>query len=184
MVRRLAQTRSLPRSYEKIIKEHEKRRFIERVDNVNSMDRAHYTSHITQSRKNRLPHLLYLTAAPDPQTTLHESLNDCLMVGPPFLSDMCSFIIRFRSFTSDLSTDIEFHRTTGTNEQSIKTGDVVLVYDEEETGRFALNPFRPKSFRPNLESFRPNLESFRPNLKSFRPNLGSFRPNSESFSLK
>ena len=24
----------------------------------------------------------------------------------------------------------EFHRTTGTNEQSIKTGDVVLVYDE------------------------------------------------------
>ena len=46
-----------------------------------------------------------------------------------------------------------------------------------ETGRFAPSPFRPKSFRPNLESFRPNL-------KSFRPNLGSFRPNSESFSLK
>ena len=53
------------------------------------------------------------------------------------------------------------------------------------TGRFAPSPFRPRSFRPNLESFRPNLESFRPNLKSFRPNfkVGSYRVICNVFKL-
>lgn len=35
------------------------------------------------------------------------SLNDCLVVVPPFLSDMCSIIIRFLTLTYDPSTDIE-----------------------------------------------------------------------------
>ena len=45
MVRHLAQTRSLLRSYGEIIKDHEKRGFIERVDNVDSLNRAHYLPH-------------------------------------------------------------------------------------------------------------------------------------------
>lgn len=41
MVCRLAHTPSLLRSYGEVIKEHEKCGFIERVDNVDSLDRAH-----------------------------------------------------------------------------------------------------------------------------------------------
>ena len=45
MVRRLAQTPYPLKSYGEIIEEHEKRGFIERFDNVTSLDRAHYLPH-------------------------------------------------------------------------------------------------------------------------------------------
>ena len=35
------------------------------------------------------------------------SLNDCLMVGPTFLNDMCGILLRFRTHRYGLSTDIE-----------------------------------------------------------------------------
>lgn len=35
------------------------------------------------------------------------SLNDCLMVGPPFLNNLCAILLRFRIHTFALSTDIE-----------------------------------------------------------------------------
>jgi len=35
------------------------------------------------------------------------SLNDCLIVTPPFLSNLCSILLRFRSHAFALSTDIE-----------------------------------------------------------------------------
>lgn len=45
MVRHLAQTPSLLKLYGEIIKEHKKRGFIKRVENVDSLDRAHYLPH-------------------------------------------------------------------------------------------------------------------------------------------
>ena len=35
------------------------------------------------------------------------SLNDCLTVTPPFLNNLCSILLRFRSHAFALSTDIE-----------------------------------------------------------------------------
>ena len=71
MVRRIAQTPNLLRSYGEIIEEHEKRGFIERVDNVTSLDRAHYLR-IMQSRKSQPPHPseLFSIAVTVPQPTL------------------------------------------------------------------------------------------------------------------
>ena len=37
----------------------------------------------------------------------YPSLNDCLDIGCPLVSDLCSIIIRFRTHKYGLSTDIE-----------------------------------------------------------------------------
>ena len=41
------------------------------------------------------------------QSKDHPSLNDCLMVGPPFQNEICSIMLRFRFHNIALSTDIE-----------------------------------------------------------------------------
>ena len=107
MVRRIAQTPNLLRSYGEIIEEHEKRGFIERVDNVTSLDRAHYLPHHAVKKESATTPIRVVFDCSYRSSTNSPSLNDCLVVGPPFLTDMCSIIIRFRTFTYDLSTDIE-----------------------------------------------------------------------------
>ena len=107
MVRRLTQTPSLLRSYGEIIEEHEKRGFIERVDNVDRLGRAHYLPHHAVKKESATTPITVAFDCSSRASNNSPSLNDCLMVGPPFLSDMCSIIIRFRSFTYGLSTDIE-----------------------------------------------------------------------------
>jgi len=37
----------------------------------------------------------------------HPSLNDCLVVGPPFLIDMCTLLLRFHTHQFAVITDIE-----------------------------------------------------------------------------
>ena len=107
MVRRLAQTPELLKSYGNIIDEHERRGFIERVDNVAFTDRAHYIPHHAVKKDSATTPIRVVYDCSSHSSSNSPSLNDCLMVGPPFLNDMCSIIIRFRTFTYGLSTDIE-----------------------------------------------------------------------------
>ena len=107
VVRRLAQTPYLLKSYGEIIEEHEKRGFIERVDNVTSLDRAHYLPHHAVKKESTTTPIRVVFNCSYRSSSNSPSLNDCLVVGLPFLSDMCSIIIRFRTFTYGLSTDIE-----------------------------------------------------------------------------
>ena len=41
------------------------------------------------------------------QSPCHHSLNNCLQVGPPFLIDLCTLLLHFRSHKFTLVTDIE-----------------------------------------------------------------------------
>lgn len=107
MVRRLAATPQLLTTYGNIITEHEARGFIERVDDAQPTDNAHYIPHHPVKKDSattpiRIVYDCSFHSSPDAP-----SLNDCLLVGPPFLNSMCSILLRFRTFTYGLSTDIE-----------------------------------------------------------------------------
>ena len=39
--------------------------------------------------------------------THHPSLNDCLQVGPPFINDLCTLLLRFCTHKMGIVTDIE-----------------------------------------------------------------------------
>ena len=107
MVRRLAATPELLHTYGNIIAEHEARGFIERVADPQPTDNAHYIPHHPVKKDStttpiRIVYDCSFHSSPD-----NPSLNDCLLVGPPFLNNMCSILLRFRTFTYGLSTDIE-----------------------------------------------------------------------------
>ena len=107
MVRRLAATPQLLATYGNIIAEHETRGFIERVDDPQPTDNAHYIPHHPVKKDSattpiRIVYDCSFHSSPD-----NPSLNNCLLVGPPFLHNMCSILLRFRTFTYGLSTDIE-----------------------------------------------------------------------------
>ena len=107
MLRHLADTPHLLETYDDILKDQETRGFTEKVDEVNSTDRVHYIPHHPVRKESSTMNVRvdydcsFRSALNDP------SLNYCLMVGPPFLNNMCSIILRFRTYTSGLSTDNE-----------------------------------------------------------------------------
>lgn len=41
------------------------------------------------------------------QSPYHPCLNDCLEVGPPFLTDLCTLLLQFQTYNIALVTDIE-----------------------------------------------------------------------------
>ena len=41
------------------------------------------------------------------QSANHPSLNDCLQIGPPFINDLCTLLLRFRTHKIGIVTDIE-----------------------------------------------------------------------------
>ncbi|XP_067036304.1 uncharacterized protein [Acropora muricata] len=107
MVRRLAATPELLHTYGNIIAEHEARGFIERVADPQPTDNAHYIPHHPVKKDSattpiRIVYDCSFHSSPD-----NPSLNDCLLVGHPFLNNMCSILLWFRTFTYGLSTDIE-----------------------------------------------------------------------------
>ena len=101
LAHRLAKTPELFKLYGGIIKEQEQRGFIERAE---SSTDAHNIPH----------HPVYKDSATTPIRIVHDcsckqsrnspSLNDCLYAGPPFLTDLCTILLRF---TIALSADIE-----------------------------------------------------------------------------
>ena len=105
LVNKLRKTPQILQVYDRIIREQEERGFIERVYD-DATAGVHYLPH----------HPVKKESATTPIRVVYDcschgdnspSLNDCLMIGPPFLNNLCAILLRFRIYAFALSTDIE-----------------------------------------------------------------------------
>ena len=79
----------------------------ERVDIAQTPDSAHYIPHHPVTKESSTTPVRIVFDCSCHQNPNSPSLNDCLDVGPPFLNDLCTIIMRFRTYSYGLSTDIE-----------------------------------------------------------------------------
>ena len=104
LLTKLRLTPDLLNLYNNIIQEQERHGFIEKVNNSSPAVAVHYLSHHpvkTDSSTTPIRIVYDCSCRENPRAT---SLNDCLMVGPPFLNDLCTILLCFRYA---LSTDVE-----------------------------------------------------------------------------
>ena len=107
LARRLAQTPDTFKMYSDIISDQLSRGFIERVQPIHPTNEVHYIPHHPVRKDSTTTPIRIVYDCSCRQSKTHPSLNDCLVVGPTFLNDMCSIILRFRLHRYGLSTDIE-----------------------------------------------------------------------------
>lgn len=106
LLNNLRGTPELLKIYDGIILEQEKRGFIERVNDHNT-NNVHYLPHHPVKKESTTTPIRIVYDCSCQQDSNSPSLNDCLMVGPPFLNNLCSILLRFRDHNYALSTDIE-----------------------------------------------------------------------------
>ena len=106
LVRRLVSTPELMNTYDKIIKEQEKRGFVEKVS-LTSQGPAHYIPHHHVKKDSVTTPIRVVYDCSCQMSNNHPSLNDCLEVGPSLVNDLCSILLRFRVHKFGLTTDIE-----------------------------------------------------------------------------
>ena len=107
MVRRLASTPDLLKIYGNIIQEQIKRGFIEKVEETTTTTKVHYIPHHPVHKESSTTPVRIVFDCSFHSSPNSPSLNDCLLTGPPFLNDMCTILLRFRTFPYGLSADIE-----------------------------------------------------------------------------
>ena len=92
--------------YDSIIQDQEKRGFIERVsDHPNN--NVHYLPHRHVKKESITTPIRIVYDCSCRESANSVSLNDCLQIGPPFLNNLCTILLRFRDHRYALSTDIE-----------------------------------------------------------------------------
>ena len=107
LARRLAQTPNTFKMYSGIISDQLSRGFIERVQPTQPSNGVLYIPHHPVKKDSTTTPIRIVYNCSCRQSKTHPSLNDCLVVGPTFLNDMCSIILRFRLHKYGLSTNIE-----------------------------------------------------------------------------
>lgn len=107
LARKLIHTPNLMKSYNEIIKEQEKRGFIEKINSKPTPDRVHYIPHHHVRKESNTTPIRIVYDCSCRMSEKHSSLNDCLEVGPSLVNDLCSILLRFRIHKFGLSTDIE-----------------------------------------------------------------------------
>jgi hypothetical protein len=93
--------------YSDIIAEQEEKGFIEKVSTTNISDKIHYIPHHPVKKDSTTTPIRIIYDCSCRQSTDHPSLNDCLLLGPPSLNDMCSIRLRFQTHPFAFPTDIE-----------------------------------------------------------------------------
>lgn len=107
MARRLAKSPHLLKTYGEIIADQEDRGFIERIQSQGNEREVHYIPHHPVIKDSTTTPVRIVYDCSCRQSSNVPSLNDCLQIGPPLLTDMCSIILRFRTHRFAFSTDIE-----------------------------------------------------------------------------
>ena len=107
LARKLAQTPELLKTYGDIIVDQVKRGFIERVRECDVPYNCHFIPHHAVKKQSVTTPVRIVYDCSCRQSPCYPSLNDCLQVGPPFLIDLCTLLLRFRSHKFALVTDIE-----------------------------------------------------------------------------
>ncbi|XP_065893821.1 uncharacterized protein [Dysidea avara] len=106
LLNKLRGTPQLLKIYDEIILEQERRGFIERI-NDHSTNNTHYLPHRPVKKDSTTTPIRIIYNCSCREHSNSPSLNDCLMVGPPFLNNLCAILLRFRNHNYALSTDIE-----------------------------------------------------------------------------
>ena len=106
LARRLSRQPGLLQLYGSIIADQEQRNFIERAPSQDNGG-IHYIPHHPVRKNSQTTPIRIVYNCSCRQSPRHASLNDCLMVGDPALTDLCAVLLRFRLHCYALSTDIE-----------------------------------------------------------------------------
>ena len=108
VISRLEKEPEMLKAYTEIIKDQEKRGYIERVpEESESVNRAHYIPHhaVRKDSVTTPIRIVYDCSCRESQESA--SLNDCLMSVTPVLYDLTGILTRFRLHRYAISTDIE-----------------------------------------------------------------------------
>ena len=106
LAQRLRENPELLYLYGKIISEQEEKGFIEKVPDRVVIRSVHYIPHHPIRKASLMTAVRIVYNCSCRQSTL-PSLNDCLMIGPSFLADLCGILLRFRWYTIGISMDLE-----------------------------------------------------------------------------
>ena len=107
LARRLVQTPQIFKLYNDIISEQLSRGFIEQIPSTHLAKDVHYIPHHPVKKDSPTTPVRIVYDCSCRQSQNHPSLNDCLLVGPTLLNDMCGMLLHFRLHKFGLSTDIE-----------------------------------------------------------------------------
>ena len=106
LTRRLKQVPGLLEKYDSIIAEQERHGFIEKICSSPFIKHVHYIPHHAVQKASSTTPIRIVYDCSCHQSKDHPSLNDCLMIGPPFQNEIYSIMLRFRFHAITLSTDI------------------------------------------------------------------------------
>ena len=103
---KLRKTPPILQLYDGIFKEQEERGFNERIYNDATPD-VHYFPHHLVKKESATTSIRVVYDCSCNGDSNSASLNDCLMVGPSFVNNICAILLRFRIHAFAVSTDIE-----------------------------------------------------------------------------
>ena len=107
LINKLSQSPELLTTYDNILNEQVTRGFIERVQSPFPTINCHYIPHHAVRKDSPTTPIRIVYDCSSHSSQNSPSLNECLEVGPPFMNDLCSIILRFRLHKIAISTDIE-----------------------------------------------------------------------------
>lgn len=152
LISRLTQTPPLLHLYHSIVTEQEACGFTEEVQPTDQPANAHYLPHHLVNKDSTTTPIRIVYDCSSRQSKEHASLNDCLLVGSPFLNDLCSIILRFRCHKFAFATDIEkaflhvkLYESDRDSTRFLWVSDINNPFGTLTTYRFKVVPFGTSS---------------------------------------